>query len=247
MRRVETITSEDPYVGPRSFQPGEPIYGRDKEIFDLTNSLMANHVVLLHALSGAGKTSLIQAGLLPALSKQGFRVLPVVRVNREPDPTALPAPGDYNRYQLSTLLSLEQDKTKNRRLAPEKLVGLSLARYLRRRQPKVKAGTSRVPRTLLIFDQFEEILKLSPIERADKKAFFAWLMPVLYDVRYWALFSIRDDFVGGLEPYLDYFPDRLTSRYRLDFLNEPGGPGCNSDPLPEAWGKFPGGSSAGAG
>ncbi len=44
-------------------------------------------------------------------------------------------------------------------------------------------------------------------------------MPALYDVRVWVLFSMRDDFIGGLEPYLDYIPDRLSMRYRLEFLS----------------------------
>lgn len=208
------------YVGPRSFRRGEKMYGRDQEIFELTNRLLANHVVLLHALSGAGKTSMINAGLITNLETQGFRVLPVIRVKEEVDPAQMPAELTWNRYALSTLLSLEKDRPEKQRQPPHKLAGLSLAAYLKRRQPRSKEAAQSDPRTLLIFDQFEEILNLNPADIQDKKDFFAWLMPVLYDTGYWVLFSMRDDFVGGLEPYLGYVPNRLTARYRLEFLSD---------------------------
>ena len=45
------------------------------------NLIIAERIVLLHSPSGAGKTSLIQAALIPRLLKNRFQVLPVVRVN----------------------------------------------------------------------------------------------------------------------------------------------------------------------
>jgi hypothetical protein len=74
----------NPYVGPRPFRPGEPLYGRDHEADQLADLLIAKRIVVLHSPSGAGKTSLIQAALIPALRAAGFTVLPIVRVNRAP-------------------------------------------------------------------------------------------------------------------------------------------------------------------
>ena len=34
----------------------------------------------------------------------------------------------------------------------------------------------------------------------------------------WALFSMREDFIAQLDPYLGLIPNRLTTRYRLDLL-----------------------------
>ena len=59
----------NPYVGPRPFEPGEMLCGREREIRDLDNLLSAERIVLLHSPSGAGKSSLVQAGLLPQLKK----------------------------------------------------------------------------------------------------------------------------------------------------------------------------------
>jgi ATP/maltotriose-dependent transcriptional regulator MalT len=49
----------NPYVGPRSFAPGERLYGRGVETRKLANLLGTERVVLLHSPSGAGKTSLV--------------------------------------------------------------------------------------------------------------------------------------------------------------------------------------------
>src|SRR6266480_790503 len=77
-------TRSNPYVGPRSFRAGETLYGRDREARRLLDVLIAERIVLLHSPSGAGKTSLIQAALLPRLQEQEFTVLPVMRVSLEP-------------------------------------------------------------------------------------------------------------------------------------------------------------------
>src|SRR5215212_9802357 len=119
----------NPYVGPRSFQTGEAIYGRDREVNDLLGLLIAERIVLLHSPSGAGKTSLVQAALIPQLQRQEFTVLPVMRVSLEASiaSSALsvvsgPLIADnghrttgnghqsqlVNRYILSLLLSLEE-------------------------------------------------------------------------------------------------------------------------------------------
>ena len=76
----------NPYVGPRPFQYGEPLFGRDREAMELLDLLIAERIVLLYSPSGAGKTSLMQAALIPELEKEGFQVLPVMRVSLEPPP-----------------------------------------------------------------------------------------------------------------------------------------------------------------
>src|SRR5712691_11795770 len=93
----------NPYIGPRSFLPTERLYGRDTETRKLANLLGAERIVLLHSPSGAGKTSLVQAALIPKLRERKFHVRPVIRVNREP----LLARAGGNRYVFSLLSSLE--------------------------------------------------------------------------------------------------------------------------------------------
>lgn len=221
----------NPYVGPRAFEKGETLYGRNREIRQLKALLVAERIVLLHSPSGAGKTSLIQAGLLPILLEENFSVLPVIRVNLEPP---APAAGQaVNRYLLSTLLSLEEGILKEQRLPIEQLARLSLDEYLLRRNPDGK------PESLaLVFDQFEEILTTSPTDREGKLAYFELLGTALRNRDRWALFAIRDDYLGALSPYLRPIPNRLSSTFRLDLLGAEAAVEAIQSPARDAGGHF---------
>ena len=78
----------NPYVGPRPFETGERLFGRDREARELLDLFIAERIVLLHSPSGAGKTSLLRAALIPRLRDEGFSVLPVARVNTAAPPDA---------------------------------------------------------------------------------------------------------------------------------------------------------------
>ena len=65
-----------PYVGPRPFERNDldqaMFFGRDYEADELVSLVFAHQVVLFYAQSGAGKTSLLNAGLIPLLEKEEF-------------------------------------------------------------------------------------------------------------------------------------------------------------------------------
>jgi WD40 repeat protein len=202
----------NPYVGPRSFETGEALYGRDWEISTLLDLLIAERIVLMHSPSGAGKTSLLRAGLLPQLRNENFNILPIIRVNLDPPPGSETA----NRYILSTLLSLEEGQPPEKRFAISKLATLSLEAYLDERL----AASPETGDPILVFDQFEEILTVSASDREGKNAFFAQLGAALRNKKRWALFSMREDYLGAISTYSRAIPNRLATRFRLDLLGE---------------------------
>lgn len=81
------LPSTSPYKGPLPLERTDPIYGRRQEIEGLYDLICSSRIVLLHSPSGAGKTSLIQAGLLKKVEKD-FEVLGPVRILPE-GPAAL--------------------------------------------------------------------------------------------------------------------------------------------------------------
>ncbi len=208
----------NPYPGPRSFQRGERLYGRGRETAALLDLLIAERIVLLYSPSGAGKTSLLHAGLAPALEAEGFRVRPTMRVNATVPGDA--AAGAANRYALSCLLSLEEALPEAEQLPLEELAGLSLDRYL-----ALRAGPAPDDAgwhgDVLIFDQFEEVLTLDPTDREGKAAFFEQVGQALRDRNRWAVFSMREEFIAGLDPYLKPIPTRFDKgrRFRLELLS----------------------------
>jgi hypothetical protein len=201
----------NPYVGPRAFRSGELLFGRDRELRELLSMLIADRIVLLYSPSGAGKTSLIQARLIKALEEEDLRVLPILRVSAAPRPEDVALCQETNRYLLGTLLSLDPD----RRIPVAELVQLTLDGLLQRFETEVPDDRPQV----LIFDQFEEILTLDPADQEKKRKFFEEVGAALRNPQRWALFSMREDYVGALEPYVGYLPSRLRTMFRLDLLN----------------------------
>src|SRR4030042_495895 len=111
-----------PYVGPRPFErrDHDVFFGRDYEINELVSLVIAHDVVLLYAQSGAGKTSLVNAGLIPRLEEEGAEVLPVARVGGR-RPANLDARGPVNVYVFSTLASWDAGKAEADRPAERSL------------------------------------------------------------------------------------------------------------------------------
>jgi WD40 repeat protein len=198
-------------VGPRAFREGEILHGRDHEIAQLLDVLLAERIVLLHSPSGAGKTSLIQAALMGRLTEEGFEVLPAIRVNIRLPLGSAPLDAS-NRYVFSTLMSLEQGVPADDRRPIAELARLSLDRYLTER-PRTADNQA------LIFDQLEEVLA-DPADQAAKRGFFDELGTALRNRERWALLIMRDDYVAAAEPYLKALPTRARTRFRLDFLGQ---------------------------
>jgi hypothetical protein len=186
----------NPFVGPRAIQENEPLFGREKELEDLVDQLYAERVVLMYSPSGAGKSSLINAGLIPQV-KSSFRVLPILRLNRDL-PGNLAMVAGMDRYTASVLSCL---------YAPDDPPDGELASYPFGESP-----------ALLIFDQFEEVITLEQTDIDQKKTFFEKLGKLLKRPSMWALFAMREDYLAALDPYRLSLPGQLRSRFRLDLF-----------------------------
>lgn len=230
MMTETTTIRKNPYPGPVSFQIGETLYGRRRETRQLLNLLIAERIVLLYSPSGAGKTSLIQAALIPELEREGFRVFRPARVSLAAEEQIS---GVTNRYIFSLLLSWEANLPDGTEPLPHsELATMTLADYLARRTPQYAAATddaedeSLAEETwaeewhgdVLIFDQFEEILTVDPTDREAKHEFFRQVGEVLQDRQRWALFAMREEFLAGLDPYLRPIPTRFATTFRLELL-----------------------------
>ena len=140
--------------------------------------------------------------------------MPPIRVNAEP-PTELIGAPDFNRYIFSVLSSLEVAWSENNPLPQTELAQTRLDAYLKRRYPA--DGGSFV---VLIFDQFEEILTTNIADQQAKYEFFVQLDEALADSTHWAIFAMREDYIGGLNPYLLPIRLRFNNTFRLDLLSD---------------------------
>ncbi|MEO7051872.1 MAG: WD40 repeat domain-containing protein, partial [Rhodanobacter sp.] len=220
----------NPFVGPVPLDVGQQLHGRRRETEELSDLLVSKRVVLLFSPSGAGKTSLIRAGLIPRL-KEAYEMeaLPIVRLGHR-DP-ACDCVASINRYRLATLLSLEKLREEGARRSARDLCAYTLKRYF---EECVSAALGRdadgQPHyPLLILDQLEELFTADPLDVNQKREFLDELGNLLRGgvpgpwsgetgVPLWALFAIREDRLAELQPYLDLVPTALAFRYRLDAL-----------------------------
>ncbi|MBN1875602.1 MAG: hypothetical protein JXA33_15360 [Anaerolineae bacterium] len=203
----------NPYIGPRPYtcQDRDNFYGRNREARDLLAKIMAERVVLFYAQSGAGKSSLLNAKIIPALEEDGFHVLPVARVGseipRDLDPGAV-----QNVFVFSAILTLA-----GREAIPQALTHYTLASYLQATYPT--SEDTHPPLLLLILDQFEELFTAHQDRWHEARDFFLQIRDALETVPgLGVLFTMREDYVAALDPYTALLPRRLRARFRMERL-----------------------------
>jgi WD40 repeat protein len=215
----------DPYVGPRSFQRTQRgfFFGREQEANDLVSLITAHQAVLLYSQSGAGKSSLVNASLIPKLEEEErFNVLPPMRVQGQISPS-FKLTKNSNVFVLNALASVDHDDL-NLLKRPE----TTFAEFLKQRERVVNQYGEPCP-TVLVFDQFEELFTSNPGRWADRQGFFEQLRDVLEgnpkkgiegDSLLRVVFCMREDFIAELDPYLALLPEKLRTRFRLEHLRE---------------------------
>lgn len=225
-----------PFVGPRPFEKAdkEVFFGRDHETTELLSLIVAHPVVLLYAQSGAGKTSMLNAGLIPALEKEGLEVFPPARVSGadiyETGPDSIP-----NVFIFNALTRWIDDSQE-----PEELHRLSLAEFLASRD-HIKDEDGLPALRVIIFDQFEEIFTYHQEFREHRKAFFDQIRIAIEGERgkrpksgqlkveqarskgdslLRVLLVIREDYLAQMDAYAPQLPEKLRTRFRIERLRE---------------------------
>ncbi len=207
------------YPGIRAFEQDEQFlfFGRNDEIRNLHTQVLANTLVVLFAKSGIGKSSLLNAGLLPLLDYDRFQTLKVRFQNTALNPT------ETLKKALSGYLNVEELQNQTG-FTPETA---PIWEYIRAcRFERYEEATAPV----LIFDQFEEFFEHPVAERQRFVAEMAdlvanrlprrvyesniaadWRVPVPIKV----VFAIRSDRMSFLHDLGADIPAILQNRFEL--------------------------------
>jgi hypothetical protein len=207
----------NPYVGPRPYERDDRrnFYGRDREAREVRALIVAEREALFYAQSGAGKTSLLNAMVIPALEEKDFYVLPVARVGSELPPGIESGQVD-NVFVFSALLALAGEET-----SPETLLDHTLPTFLAEHYPE-EDGEFVQP-LVLIFDQFEELFTTHRDRWQEAGGFFRQVREALDKLpRLGVVFAMREDHVAALDPYTPLLPRRLRARFRMERLGPKG-------------------------
>lgn len=212
-----------PYVGPRPFEESDRLFffGRGDEAQHIVSLIVAHPVVLLHARSGAGKSSLVNADVIPRLrhlaiegrdppadSDEGAitEIIGPMRVSGQvPKGTA----ANMNVFANSALFTLQGADGG----------AASISEYL----AALPAHSSNAAALrVLIFDQFEELFTHFEDRWRDRGAFVDDLGNALdADRRLRVLLVMREEFLAGIDTYATRLPERARSRFRLEPLKRP--------------------------
>lgn len=214
-----------------SYREGQVIFGRNREIDQLTDSIWANVQTIIYGKSGIGKTSMLQAGIYPRLRKLNF--FPVlIRLSFYS--------GDYvsTVKECVTREAEREDETIGKmRLTPVMLdkeldVGsASLFQFFSKIKFVDSVGNAHIP--VLIFDQFEE--QINNKQNWGKTVDF--LSRSLYELlednlvsqppcneftNYRIVFSMREDYLYCLEDIVDKYSltELKFNRFRIAAVKE---------------------------
>lgn len=180
----------NPYPGLAAFTERQAgvFFGRDEDIRRVVDRLIEQRQVCLVGRSGTGKSSLVAAGVLPALRKRVSGAMGYLRFTPQDDPISRLADA------LDRLMPEERLRGPKARVA-------RLAEGLRAQPAKALSSHLSALAPLLIFaDQFEELFtQTSEAGRQD----FAALWDALLDVEgvYLAL-TLRSEFYASLADWL---------------------------------------------
>jgi tetratricopeptide (TPR) repeat protein len=197
-----------PYVGPRPFRRSDAdrFFGRSLEARDVKHLWIGNQVTVLHGPTGVGKTSLLQAGVLPLLStEQHVEVLPVGGLGHESSvPLAvLPPSNGYSFAVLSDWGRFEEAPTP----------GTPIADFLAARVPDTSGPTEPI-HLLAAIDHFEELFTSFPARQGERGEFIDQLAAALRGVpALRLLLVVNDEYLGELRGY-----ERRLSPFPLEFI-----------------------------
>ncbi len=221
-----------PYPGLRPFKPQEAglFFGRERQIAQVCKKLVGTRLVSVVGVSGCGKSSLVRAGVLPALELDESAQWRVVVLHPGGHPFQYLAQGLLRNAALQQallpLLPDEADTESAQRSAlRDVLLGSALSLTDVLRDARLHTGS----RVLIVVDQFEELLRLPPDE-AD--AFISLLLAAVRqkEIPISLLLTMRADVIGqcarfrGLPERLNagqFLMPRLTRKQLHDVICKP--------------------------
>ncbi|WP_437900495.1 nSTAND1 domain-containing NTPase [Sorangium sp. So ce124] len=195
-REILLGADESPFAGLSSFQEADAdrFFGRAQDLAGVVARLRSQPLLAIAGASGVGKSSLVRAGVIPALKRsgEGWEAL-VVRPGREP----MAVLADLFDHPGVTL------NTDVRALSPQGGAAMRGALIQRlRAEPgllgaALRGGAGRAQKRLVLFiDQFEELFTLGA-PAVEREAFLACLAGIADDASspLRVVLSVRSDFL----------------------------------------------------
>jgi tetratricopeptide (TPR) repeat protein len=177
-----TRSVEQPYQGTRPFLQTDSsrFFGRQRDAVALAESWRSKSLTVVVGPTASGKTSLLQAGLLPLVEHGRAEVLPPGRVSYG---STFPSAGlpEHNPYALGVLSSWSPSEPVTR------LVGMGIGDYIRQRAERHDGPI------LALIDQAEDLFTGTGLRKAHQRQFLGELAAAVREApRLHLLLSVRE-------------------------------------------------------
>lgn len=214
--------NSNPYVGLRPFEMDESLlfFGRNEQTLELLQRLHEHHFVAVVGSSGSGKSSLLRAGLIPAL-KAGYLV-----ENSDHWFIATMKPGQNPLYNIaeSILLQINPEvKSESVNDLIKKIQEEGADAILNSITPVWK---ERNINFFLLVDQFEELfrfaMELNDVNKKDEAIDFVNIMLELSqqsEIPFYVVLTMRSDFIGDCVQFYGLPEAMNKSQYLVPKLN----------------------------
>ena len=161
-------------------------FGRESEIDSICSKILTHRSLILYGRSGVGKSSIIYAGIVPALKKEG----PLVSVLR----TFHNPAEDLIEFLRNTIPKDKNVDVQNLQVLKQQLAGKDI---------------------ILIFDQFEEFFSGPATELRQKFITILVELLRIESLKIKMVFVIREDHLAEMNALKSVFPDIFVNEYRL--------------------------------
>ena len=210
--------SDSPFVGPRPFEKedSDRFFGRTRETEELLSLIIAHRAVLVYAQSGAGKSSLLRAGVIKRLEEQQYQILRPARVHGLLPNDVLPESVQnifvYHALQYWAA-TLPRDQT------IKDHAKTTLSEFFKLVAASPEGGEDGSPPLIAIFDQFEEFFTTNPHRWQERGPFFDQVVQALHELPTMKIvFVMREEYIAQLEPFAELLPEKLRPRMHLERL-----------------------------
>jgi HEAT repeat protein len=201
------MTENSPYLGLRPFLESEKdkFFGRQHEIHILTDKILAHRLTLLVAASGVGKSSLLQAGVMPALRTSGMADLIYHNEWAGNSPAQNLKDSIVQHFVRQQRITADYQPAEN----------LELMEFLRI-HALLGDGTM-----VLLLDQFEEFFYYQRFSK-ERDEFIRQLATAIHDADTPTafVFSMREDFAMEMEAFKPWYAGIFNTIYRIEKLEE---------------------------
>jgi YVTN family beta-propeller protein len=217
--------SFEPYIGPRPFRRDEKdqarFFGRDTESDEIIALITSHRITLVYAQSGAGKTSIFNAQVIPSLENYGFQVLPIARVQPTSAQISSKDDNNYVPSQIKNVYIYNALQSLRPEINAQSILDSSLFEFLDKEFQTYEEEDGEMRPQVLIFDQLEELFRSYPDNNwlEQQKGFFEQVADSLDNnplLR--VVFIIREDFLAQLDPFVTILPEKLRAHFRLEPL-----------------------------